>query len=80
MNRPLCGPQVVLRCDLLPWAGLVGLHMVATRQIALVPGILVGLAAAAASLLLSISVDSIFWGRWLWPEGEVLWFNTAENR
>ncbi|CAL8468707.1 g8247 [Coccomyxa elongata] len=71
---------VVMRCDLLPWAGLVGLHMVATKQIALAPGMLIGLAAATASLLLSIFVDSIFWGRWLWPEGEVLWFNTAENR
>ena len=80
IKRPLCGLQVVMRCDLLPWAGIVGLHMVATKQIAIVPGILIGLAAASASLLLSVSVDSIFWGRWLWPEGEVLWFNTAENR
>ncbi|EIE22326.1 Alg9-like mannosyltransferase [Coccomyxa subellipsoidea C-169] len=71
---------IVLRCDLLPWAGLVGLHMVASRQISLVRGLLIGIAAAAASLALTVSVDSVFWGRWLWPEGEVLWFNTAENR
>ena len=43
-------------------------------------GLLTGVLALAGSLALTVPLDSWFWGRWLWPEGQVLWFNTAENR
>lgn len=65
---------------MLPLAGLIGIHMLLTRQISLRSGLVTGAVSGAASLALTVMIDSWFWQRWLWPEGEVLWFNTAQNR
>ena len=56
------------------------MHMLLERQISIGRGLAVGAFAAVSSLAVTVMLDSAFWERWLWPEGEVLWFNTAENR
>lgn len=39
-----------------------------------------GLFSGLASLAITILVDSYFWQRWLYPEGELLYFNTILNK
>ena len=71
---------IVFRCDAIIMVGLVGLHMLYTGQIGFFKAVRVGILAVLCSLVLSVGIDSYFWQRVLWPEGEVLWFNTVLNK
>ncbi|GAQ78841.1 alpha-1,6-mannosyltransferase [Klebsormidium nitens] len=70
----------VFRCDLVILLGPLGLHLLLTRSISFWAAFRCCFVAAVASLAVTVAVDSFFWGRWLWPEGEVLWFNTVLNK
>ena len=39
-----------------------------------------GAVAGFGSLAITVSVDSYFWKRWLWPEFDVFFYNTVENK
>eukprot|EP00873_Tetraselmis_striata_P013018 jgi/Tetstr1/433282/TSEL_022570.t1 len=72
--------SVVLRADMLILAGLVGLQMLAIGQLGVAQGMAWGAMAVVVSLAATVPLDSLLWGRLLWPEGEVLWFNTVLNK
>ena len=72
---------IVFRCDAIILIGLVGIHLVfVSKDMSMARGIALGLSAVIASILVTVVVDSYFWDRWLWPEGEVLYFNTVLNK
>ncbi|KAF0714033.1 Aste57867_4086 [Aphanomyces stellatus] len=71
---------IVFRGDTAVVFAPVLLSMLLSREISLVMIIVVGLGSTIFALGCTILVDSFFWQRWLWPEGEVLWFNTVLNK
>ena len=91
----LAAAAAVFRCDMLPLAALVAIHLVffaaaplpgivpgrpGLRVLPLLDALAVGAAAAAGAAGPASLLDSALWGRATWPELEVLLFNTAENR
>ena len=69
-----------VRCDMLILLGPIALSWLITRKISFTQLIIVGGLIGVGSLLITVSIDSLFWQRLLWPEGVVLFFNTVENK
>jgi len=70
----------VLRCDCLILLFTVGLSWLLTRQLTVWRALRIGMEAGLLSLLVSVPVDSWLWQRFVWPEGEVLYYNTVLNK
>ena len=67
----------VFRCDLLLLLFTVGLSWLITKQLSLIQAIHVGSLTGIFSLVLMVPLDSsLMWQRWVWPEGEVFYYNT----
>lgn len=80
MLRLLTVAGIIFRAELVLLLAPLTLLFLAQRKIGLVPCVTLGVTAAFASLLATVAVDSFFWRRWLWPEAEVLYFNTVLNK
>ncbi len=68
------------RCDMLVLLGPVALSWMLARKANLTQIIAIGAVVGVLALALTIGVDSALWKRLLWPEGEVLFFNTVLNK
>ncbi|TDH69630.1 hypothetical protein CCR75_002266 [Bremia lactucae] len=71
---------VVFRGDTIVFFAPMVLNLLLLRHVSFFQMISWGISAGIASLVVTVVVDSYFWQRWLWPEGEVLWLNTVENK
>ncbi|XP_028074044.1 dol-P-Man:Man(7)GlcNAc(2)-PP-Dol alpha-1,6-mannosyltransferase isoform X2 [Camellia sinensis] len=71
---------IIFRCDILLLLCPLGLELLLTKSISLWKAIKCCIGAALFCIGLTVLVDSIMWRRLLWPEFEVLWFNSILNR
>ena len=69
--RLLTIATVICRAELVLLLGPLALTCLVNRQVGFVELISLGLPTAAAALAVSVCVDSVFWRRMLYPEGEV---------
>lgn len=71
---------IIFRSELCILLGLLFVLELVTLRVSLFAGIIHSASAGLSALALTVSVDSVFWKRYLWPEGEVLWYNTVQNK
>ncbi|CAG9334020.1 ALG12 [Blepharisma stoltei] len=72
---------ICFRCDLILLALPIGIWMILyANKAALKQTVFYSVIMAVVSLIITISVDSFFWRTFTWPEFEVLFFNTYENK
>ncbi|KAM3179510.1 hypothetical protein ACTXT7_000399 [Hymenolepis weldensis] len=72
---------LVFRSELMLFYGPLLLFGLYFNLIRLRPALIfTGIITTLASLCLTVVIDSFFWQRWVWPEGEVFYFNAIENK
>ncbi|XP_060536342.1 probable Dol-P-Man:Man(7)GlcNAc(2)-PP-Dol alpha-1,6-mannosyltransferase isoform X2 [Cylas formicarius] len=71
---------IIFRVELALFLGILLLHDLIYKRITLRRLIQIAIPGGIGFLILTVVIDSIFWNRFLWPEGEVLWYNTILNK
>ncbi|CAH1266236.1 ALG12 [Branchiostoma lanceolatum] len=71
---------IVFRSELLLFLGLIVLMELGTRRLGVLELLRHGLPAGLVCLAVTVSVDSVFWQKLLWPEGTVWYYNIILNK
>ncbi|XP_023027637.2 alg12 alpha-1,6-mannosyltransferase [Leptinotarsa decemlineata] len=71
---------IIFRAELALFLGILLLYDLYYKRITVKRLLEVAVPGGIVLLLLTIVIDSFFWNRLLWPEGEVLWYNTVLNK
>ena len=80
----LVATTAIFRCDMLILLFTIGLTMLLQgRNVGVTVGqaLQIGVVTGMVSLMVTIPLDSVLWNKvFVWPEGQVLFFNTVENK
>lgn len=85
-NRPrrtaiyLVLTTAIFRCDVLLLLVTIGLTMLIRRELRIVEALCIGIVTGITALVMTVPMDSLLWQRMVWPEFEVWWFNSVDNR
>lgn len=71
---------IIFRAELVILLGLLLLYDLYHKRITVKELITMGVPTGIGLVALTVIVDSFFWQRLVWPEAEVLWFNTVMNK
>lgn len=71
---------LLFRSELAIICGIMLLISLVKKQLSIFQLIMHGLLASITFIGISVLIDSYFWGYWVWPEGQVFWFNTVMNK
>ena len=81
----LVATSTIFRCDVIILLFTIGLSLLIKRHLSIPKALTIGIITGILCLLLTVPMDSYLWShdgafQLLWPEGQVLFFNTVENK